>query len=211
MGNQVTIKLDSRLFYGLIAIVAVVGIFAIGWWLGKQLAGPGVEQTAQTQGAQPAVAQQGTQFSANPSQQQVSQASKPASLAGGRHPVSVDEVPVGEAEPRLWIEELSAENNFTYDLGQVPADQPTEKDFTITNVGTAELVISDASASCGCTAAVVDKSNVGPGEYPLIRVSYDPRVNKEQGRFVQKQVRIRSNDPQAPLVEFSITADVAAQ
>jgi hypothetical protein len=36
-------------------------------------------------------------------------------------------------------------------------------------------------------------------------------VNKEQGRYVQKQVRIRSNDPVAPLVEFTIAATVASE
>ena len=214
MGNQVTVKIDSRFFYGLVAIIAVVGIFAIGWWLGKQLPG-GSQPVVQTGEAQPPnVVVPGGGLEVVPGAPAAPQPGAPdaaPALDAGKPPVSVDEIPVGEAEARLWIDELSAESNYTYDLGQISGSEPTEKDFTITNVGTAELVIGDASASCGCTAAVVEDGNLGPGESTIIRVSYDPRVNKEQGRFVQKQIRIRSNDTQAPLVEFSISADVASQ
>lgn len=210
MGNQVTVKIDSRFFYGLVAIIAVAGIFAIGWWLGTQLDG-GSQQVAQTGQVQQAVVDAGGPIQVVPGAAQPAAPEAAPALEAGKHPVSVDEIPVGEAEARLWVDEINAENDYTYDLGQVPGGEPTEKDFTITNVGTAELVIEDASASCGCTAAVVEDSNLGPGESTLIRVSYDPRVNKEQGRFVQKQVRIRSNDAQAPLAEFSISADVASE
>jgi hypothetical protein len=96
-------------------------------------------------------------------------------------------------------------------MGAVPADQKTEREFTLENVGTSTLVIENTSASCGCTAAVADKKELAPGETTLLHVGYDPRVNSDFGKFVQKQVRIKSNDPVVPLAEFTITAEVAAQ
>ena len=54
-------------------------------------------------------------------------------------------------------------------------------------------------------------SNLAGGEETTVRVSYDPRHNQEFGKFVTKQVRIKSNDPLVPLAEFTIQADVAAE
>lgn len=221
--SNVTIRLDSRVFYGLIAIVGVIAFLALGVWVGQYWRGG--QQTATTPdpaavagavppgelalGGDPAAAQQFGITTAVPSAAAPGDPSA-AGLTAATKPVSVDEVKVGEAEPRLWIEEAAA-SDWTVDLGQIAADKPVEKDFTITNVGTSELVIEDTSASCGCTAAKIGESNLAPGATTLLRVSYDPRVNQEFGRFVQKQIRIKSNDPLVPLAEFTITADVASQ
>lgn len=228
MSNNVTIKLDSRVFYLLIAIIAVLGIFAIGYWIGNQWQGQNTV-TADAPAAQPAVnAQQpaaggqggnalqvpapGESITINPADaaNQVQAQSPNIQTAAAGKPVSVEDVPAGESEPRLWVDEME-ETNWVYDFGKIPAGEPTDKDFTVTNVGNAELVIEEATASCGCTAALVENPNLAPGETTTVRVSYDPRVNREAGKFVQKQVRIKSNDPLVPLAEFTITADVAAQ
>ena len=199
MSNQVTIKLDSRVFYLLVALIAVVGIFAIGWWMGTQLNKPAPAPVAQQQpvdqaaGAQAAISDPNVQV-----QQQLS----------GAAPVAVEEVPVGDAESRVWIEDL-ADTNWTYDFGDIANDKVVTKDFTVKNLGKAELVIEQVSASCGCTAALVKDSTVGAGESTVVSVQYDPRVNKEAGKFIKKQVRVKSNDPLVPLAEFTITANVA--
>lgn len=213
--NQVTIRVDQRALYGVIAVVAVIATFAIGWFLATRLNQP-AQPTVATSGQQPApgaapalgVTSGDTSLQVQPANQAAPGA--PPQAQTGSSPVSPDEVPVGASEPRIWIDEV-ANTNYQFDLGQIPADKPTERDFTVKNVGNAELVIEDASASCGCTAALVEDKNLGPGETTVVRVSYDPRVNEEFGRFVQKQVRIKSNDPLVPLAEFTITADVAAQ
>jgi len=215
MSGNVTIKMDARVLYGLIAVVAVLGIFGIGWWLGNQLGEPEVATAPVSQpagGAAPVV-NVGDPNAANPIAPPAGQpaaadpnAVPPASSA----PVSVEDQPLVAGQPRLWLPEV-AETNFVHDFGQIPADQAVEKDFQITNLGDTELVIEDVSASCGCTAAAVGDSTVGPGETTTVRVSYDPRHNQEFGKFVTKQVRIKSNDPLVPLAEFTIQADVAAQ
>ncbi len=223
--QQVTVKVDSRVFYGLVALLAVVAAIGLGWFIGQQVGGDpaAAPTTADSAAVDPAAdplgqlqPSTGMQAGGDTSGLAVATtnplggaaAGAPAGSAG--QPVSVDEQPVGEAEPRLWIEEAAAEN-WVVNLGEIAPDARFEQDFTLSNIGTAELVIEDTSASCGCTAATVGDTNLGPGESTTLRVGYDPRVNQEQGRFVQKQVRIKSNDPLVPLVEFTITADVLAE
>ncbi len=215
--NQVTIRLDSRVLYGLIAIVGVIGFLALGVWVGQYWRGnqqaaatdPAAQPGALVPGAVPGQPTPGFQIStAVPGGMPGDPAA--AAPAAASKPVSPDEVKVGSAEPRLWIEEAAA-SNWTVDLGQIAADKPVEKDFKIENVGTSELVIEDTSASCGCTAAHIGEKNLAPGATTVLRVSYDPRVNSEFGRFIQKQIQVKSNDPLVPLAEFTITADVASQ
>ena len=216
--NSVTVKVDSRVFYGLIAILAVAGIFAIGMYLGGVIGGPKsgttTQQTTAPGGAAPGAPAPAVDVSSiqpvNPADPNAAAAAQPQAATAAQAPVSVEEAPVADGEPRIWIEEPST-TNWTVDLGPIAGDKATEQDFTIKNIGKGLLVIEDASASCGCTAAHVGKKELQPGETSQVRVSYDPRVNSEQGKFVQKQVRIKSNDPKTPLVEFTIQADVAAQ
>ena len=213
--NQVSFKIDSRLFYTLIAILAVVGIFGIGIWIGNQVTAPQTPTTASLGAAAlaTAVPEDGGLIvdpAAVPTGG-VQIATAPAVEGKGQPPVSPEKQPVGKDEPRLAIEELSEADNFTFHMGTVPTDQKSEKEFTLKNVGTSTLVIENTSASCGCTAAVADKKELSPGETTTLHVGYDPRVNQDFGKFIQKQVRIKSNDPVVPLVEFTITADVAAQ
>jgi hypothetical protein len=210
MGNQVTIRIDSRAAYGLIAILAVLGIFVLGWWLGTAFNRP-----KQTTATNPAAATQA------PGSVAVSQPTVQVSVAtpvGGANPagkgvspVAAEDVPVGDGQARLWIDELNKGNNFIFDMGEMAATTATERSFTVKNIGKAELVIDKISASCGCTTAVVGKNNLAPGESTTVRVTYDPNVNGDQGKFIQKTIRIMSNDPVAPVVEFSIEGDVLSQ
>ncbi len=210
MGNDVTIKMDSRVMYGLVAVLAVLGIFGIGWWLGNQLGDDSatVATSPVAPGDSPVVQ---PVSGAGTGQPPVTLAT-PATGADSRpaQPVSVEAQPIEAGQPRLFVSDL-VETNFVYDFGDIPADQAVERDFVIKNVGEGVLSISDVSASCGCTAAAIGDSELAEGEETTIRVSYDPRHNQEFGKFIQKQVRIKSNDPLVPLAEFTIQADVAAE
>lgn len=212
MSSNVTIKMDARVLYGLIALVAVLGIFGIGWWLGNQI-GPDQQAAVPNQAQQAAnnvAPAAGGNVAVDPNTS-VQVAPPAADVApSSSAPADPDQVPLVAGTPRLWLPEM-AETNFVHDFGVIPADSAVEKDFQITNLGDSELVIEDVSASCGCTAAAVGDSTIGPGETTMVRVSYDPRHNQEFGKFITKQVRIKSNDPLVPLAEFTIQADVAAQ
>jgi len=205
-GTQVVIRLDQRVFYGLVAIVGVLGVFVVGVFLGRMLSGssrvaqftPGQAQQFQVQpGQQQFQVQPGQPGQVNPFQQPAqSQASPPAGA----------DVPIGD-NPRLAIPELEA-SNYVYDFGDIGPQQKVEKTFIIKNIGTKDLNIQDVSSSCGCTAALISENVIPPGGQAELLVTYDPRVNKDQGTFVTRKVRIRSDDPAAPLAEFSITANV---
>lgn len=63
-------------------------------------------------------------------------------------------------------------------------------EFKFTNTGDANLVILDASASCGCTVPEFPKAPIAPGKTGVIKVTYDPEYRP--GNFI-KQITIRSN------------------
>jgi len=211
-GTQVVIKLDQRVFYGLVAIIGVLGVFVVGVFLGRMLSGSS-RQTAQLdraailqqmqQQAQPGQVQPGQ---AQPFQAQPGQANPFPQAVPAAKPPAGEDVPIGD-NPRLAIPEL-ADKNYTYDFGDIGPEEKVEKTFTIKNIGTKDLVIQDVSSSCGCTAALISEDVIPPGGEAQLLVTYDPRVNKDKGTFVTRKVRIRSNDPAAPLAEFTITANV---
>jgi hypothetical protein len=210
MGNDVTLKVDSRVFYGLVALIAIALIFGIGLWLGDQMGADSATDPLASGGApatMPAVPPAGATV---PGMAPVGTPQVMPTAEPGKHPVKPEEVPVDEGQPRISVPEVAG-TNWQYDFGSIPATDKVEKEFVIENVGKGVLEIQDASASCGCTAALVADSTVDPGGSTTIRVSYDPRVNQEFGKFVTKQIRIKSNDPLVPLAEFTITADVQAQ
>ncbi len=128
----------------------------------------------------------------------------------GIPPVSLEDVPVARGEPRLWIEGLE-ESDWITDFGEIPADGPTERDFVVRNIGRGDLIIDEIGGSCGCTGVSIGEKVLAPGATTIIRVSYDPRVSKDFGKEVKKQVYIKSNDPQARIAEFHFTAKVQEQ
>ncbi|MFQ6057625.1 MAG: DUF1573 domain-containing protein [Anaerolineae bacterium] len=204
--GAVIIKVDQRAFYGLVAILGVLAVFLVGLWVGKGGLSPAGRGQAAL--AQPAVGQQAIPM--QPGAQQV----PPWQQQQGQPPVTQASWPVEAHEPdgdhpHVALPELEA-INYTYDFGDIAPDQIVEKTFKITNPGTTELVIEDVSSSCGCTAALVSANRIPPGGEGELRVTYDPRVNKDVG-FITRKVRIKSNDPDAPLVEFTVAANVVAK
>lgn len=201
----------SGMTVGLLALVAVAVAIGLGYLVGKALMGGGTPQSAEApQVPAGGVAGAPAPGATNETIIKPGPQATGAPIGKGVHPVSKEEQAVGASEPRLWLPE-AAEQNWTVHLGEIPNDSKTEKEFTVQNIGNATLVIEDVSASCGCTTSTIGEKELAPGGTTTLRVSYDPRVNGEYGRFVQKQVRIKSNDPLVQLAEFSITADVAAQ
>ena len=62
----------------------------------------------------------------------------------------------------------------TYDYGEVVDGDVVEVDFNFTNTGKSNLIIFDASASCGCTVPEYPKNkNIKPGEGGNIKVMFD--------------------------------------
>jgi hypothetical protein len=101
--------------------------------------------------------------------------------------------------PRIRVEPES------FDFGRALPGKTLRKEFTIRNFGGAELVIESISTSCGCTAALAADRRVKPGGSTPLRVTLETRAFS--GR-VEKQVLVRSNDPEAPVLELRVSATV---
>jgi hypothetical protein len=102
--------------------------------------------------------------------------------------------------PRIRVEPES------FDFGRALPGKTLRKEFTIRNFGGAELVIESTSTSCGCTAALAADNRVKPGGSTPLRVTLETRAFS--GRL-EKQVLVRSNDPETPVLEVKVSATVA--
>ena len=60
-----------------------------------------------------------------------------------------------------------------HDFGTIQEGQKVEHVYKFKNVGTADLVISDAKASCGCTVPSYTKTPVKPGASGEIKAVFD--------------------------------------
>ena len=82
-----------------------------------------------------------------------------------------------ETEKRLEQESVLPILKFdfdTYDFGQVTDGEIVEVDYTFKNTGESNLIIYDASASCGCTVPEYPKDKeIKPGESGVIKARFD--------------------------------------
>ncbi len=94
--------------------------------------------------------------------------------------------------------------NPEHDFGKVMSGEKVGCIFTYTNTGDADMIITSASASCGCTVPKYDKRPVPPGGSGTIEVVFDT-----SGREViqTKTVVVQSN-AENNLVILRIIADV---
>ena len=71
----------------------------------------------------------------------------------------------------------SAEIEFEFDsrdFGEVKDGEIVEVDFNFTNSGKSDLIIFDASASCGCTVPEYPQNvNIKPGQSDKLKVRFD--------------------------------------
>lgn len=78
----------------------------------------------------------------------------------------------------------------TWDFGRIKEGVTVKKTFRFTNTGNEELLISNCSASCGCTTPVCDQKPVAPGEEGKIIVKFDSENRKNN---IHKEVTIIAN------------------
>jgi len=60
-----------------------------------------------------------------------------------------------------------------FDFGTIKQGDKVEHTFKFTNAGTADLIISDAKASCGCTVPDWTKEPVAPGKDGEVHVVFN--------------------------------------
>ena len=69
-----------------------------------------------------------------------------------------------------------------FDFGQVKEGETVEHVYTFTNSGTSPIILSQVSASCGCTTPSYTQTPILPGKSGEIKVSFDSngQVGKQQ-------------------------------
>ena len=82
-----------------------------------------------------------------------------------------------ETEKRLEQESVLPIIKFdfdTFDFGEVTDGEIVEVDYIFKNIGKSNLIIFDASASCGCTVPEYPKDKeIEPGETGVIKARFD--------------------------------------
>jgi len=77
-----------------------------------------------------------------------------------------------------------------HDFGTVIEGEKVIYSFVFKNTGGSDLIISNVSASCGCTATRYTKEPIPPGEEGMITVTFDSQ--KRRG-FQNKAVTVSAN------------------
>ena len=77
-----------------------------------------------------------------------------------------------------------------FDFGDIKPGQVVRHTFAFTNTGKSQLLIADATASCGCTTPSWTHGPVAPGAKGDMQVQFDSRG--KQG-LISKQVSVRAN------------------
>jgi hypothetical protein len=85
---------------------------------------------------------------------------------------------VGKAQTAKAAEQSDAPDfkfdKETYDFGKIPTTKPVSVEFKFTNIGEKPLIISNVSASCGCTVPEWPRTPIKKGQSGVIKVTYTP-------------------------------------
>ncbi|TDX00634.1 DUF1573 domain-containing protein [Dinghuibacter silviterrae] len=74
------------------------------------------------------------------------------------------------------ISDVAKFSSTTVDLGRVKVGSPVTGTFTVTNVGSAPLIIENVQPSCGCTKSDYTKQPIAPGKDGSITATYNAAV-----------------------------------
>lgn len=104
-------------------------------------------------------------------------------------------------EPKVTLQQTD------FDFGNIEQGKIVDHKFIIANSGGDLLKITDVRATCGCTAAKPEKSELKPGESTSILVSFN-----SAGRLgvQQKFVYVTTNDPSNKEVKLKISGNILA-
>lgn len=91
------------------------------------------------------------------------------------------------------------------DFGNMKQMESKDVTVTVTNEGAGLLIIREVDADCGCTVPTLAKKELAPGEATVIEINFNSK--KFHGN-VLKLVHIYSNDPDKPMVDIMLNANV---
>jgi len=100
---------------------------------------------------------------------------------------------------------LAVVGDKTYDFGDLKLNEKVKHTFTVKNVGTSDLVILEARASCGCTVPDnYTKTPIQPGKTGTIPVEY----NATSAGVQTKTVTVTTNSVDSNTEILTIKANV---
>lgn len=85
-----------------------------------------------------------------------------------------------------------------YEFGTISQGEKVYHSFKFTNTGNADLVISSAKGSCGCTVPTYPKEPIAPGESGVIEVVFDS--NGKKGSQHKKVFITANTDPSSNVI-----------
>ncbi len=77
-----------------------------------------------------------------------------------------------------------------HDFGKIKTGDKVTYDFKFTNTGKSPLIITDATATCGCTKPEWPKTPVKPGESGVIHVTFN---SAGKSGLQDKQITVTAN------------------
>lgn len=92
-----------------------------------------------------------------------------------------------------------------HDFGVVKEGKTVEYAFEFDNSGNEVLKIGDIKTSCGCTAALVSKKELAPGESGTLKVKLNTANRKGK---MSRLITVSSNDPVDPQKVLTVFADI---
>lgn len=94
----------------------------------------------------------------------------------------------------------------THDFGKIEQGKPATFTFEFKNTGSEPVIISDASASCGCTKPSWSKEPIMPGKTGSVSATY----NAAAGGPFNKSVTVMSN-AETPSVVLYLKGEVVSK
>lgn len=94
---------------------------------------------------------------------------------------------------------------MSHDFGEVIQGEKVEYDFKFTNTGDRDLLITDATSSCGCTVPDWPREPIKPGKSSYMKVIFNS-AGKEG--YTEKQIVVRANTNPEQIQGPKITCNV---
>ncbi len=120
---------------------------------------------------------------------------------------SCNNTPVNDKVVLSEIDTVTAEIKFReyeHDFGKVAEGETVEYTFTFDNTGAADLILTSAGTTCGCTVPKYDSKPISPGKSGTLVVEFD---TSGRNGMQTKTITVKSN-ASIPVIILKITAEV---
>jgi hypothetical protein len=118
-----------------------------------------------------------------------------ADTSAVENPISADMVIMDEDTAKLAVDTnadgaIISFEKTVHDFGTITEGEKAEYSFKFVNTGTKQLLISNASASCGCTVPSFTRDPIEPGSTGYIKVVFDSKYRTD---MFEKTVMVLAN------------------